>query len=148
MTQSRGSGLPSSNQLADALLEAVSIQADLQQAYVAASNRAQIAKANKEMARAMAAYRAYTEGELDAKNEQGRQIQLDGLLASNESVRRSDQASMQACADLKEAEGNLEIARVGRSMLHELVDLRVSENGVDVAGWISPPIYDWGKGKT
>lgn len=139
--------LPTSSQLAGMLRQAAQEQGKLQTQYSMAWSAAQIAKANATMARSMAAHNAYTEGRLDAKNEQMRQVQLDGLMASDEYVKGRDQDCTKAQADLKEAEGELENAKVLRGVLHDLVALRCSENGVEVAGWQSGLIYNnWPKG--
>lgn len=133
--------LPSSATLAKALLEAAKEQRDLQAQYTTAWLRASIAKANKDMARAMAAHDFYVSGLLDAKNEQMRQVQLDGLIALRDEIRRRDQGCIEAQADLKEAEGELESAKLWRATLRDLVALRVSENGLEMASWQWGPLY-------
>lgn len=138
--------LPSSVQLARELLEAAKEHQALQEQHTATWRRSQVARANKDMTYAIAAYDAYVQGQFDGKNEQMRQIQLDGLLASDADVRQKDQTCIEAQADLKAAEGDLESAKVWRSALHSLVALRISENGMDIAGWQSGLMFDFNKG--
>lgn len=127
MVQDRG--LPTSDELADRLLEAAHTAHVLGVNYYAAWGETRTARINRDLTRAEVVSSAYANGSIDGKNVEQRASQLDDIVLHNPRLTAYEDSLRIAEARLKDAETLLEAARVYRSALDNLVALRIAELG-------------------
>ena len=125
--------LPTSDELADLLRDAAERADLLGHTYHKHWLAAKTARINRDLAHDGVVVAAYASGLIDGKNEAIRAAQLADVVNTN-SLLTSREANLRGAeAEVKQAEGLLEAARVYRAALHDLVDLRVAELGVVAA---------------
>lgn len=86
-------------------------------------------KANQDMRRTEVLILAYAEERINGKNAEMRELQVEAMLLADGEMRRLESAVLDAEINLKEHETTLEVARIHRSALHDLVALQVAELG-------------------
>lgn len=124
--------MPNSDELASMLFNAGLVAAELQHDYWEAWNDSRTARVNCDLLRDEVVVAAYASGLVDGKNEQQRKAQLDAFVNDSQNLARAEADLRAAESRLKEVEGLLEVARVHRAGLHDMVLLRVAELGVEV----------------
>jgi len=139
-----GGRLPTSAEVASALLEAASNHKELQGQYIEAWANTQVAEVNTEAARLTASQLAYASGSIDGKNKERRDLQLELVVRGDQGVMRATSQYRDAQRQIKLAEIALESARVYRGVLHDIARLVMAENMAEANRGLGS-LYGWGQ---
>lgn len=144
MFRIEGSRLPTSAEVASALLEAAENHRVLQSQYIEVWAKVQVGEMNDEVARLDAVEQAYVSGRIDGKNKERRDHQLAAEVMADQTYRRANSVLHDAQRLLKLVEVSLESARVYRGALHDIKDLVVAEKLAEANRGLSF-LYGWGQ---